>query len=112
MKIAFKIGLTPGAFYSLTWREFWLMVEVYEQNNWETWHRTRMICWAIFSVNMKKGKQIKPEKVFKLPGDELFLHIRKKEKQLTFDEFLQIAKKAGKSIGKYEQYYKDKHGND
>lgn len=58
----------------LTWREFWLAVEAWNEDQEEEWNKLRnLMAWnANIQPNFSKGKRrpIKPTDVIQLPSDK------------------------------------------
>lgn len=66
-----RLGLSPKQFYSMCYADLTLKISAYLEKEAKEWEKTRYLASMIVNVNMPKGKQIAPEKLIKLPTDEV-----------------------------------------
>ena len=72
LRSAFEIGLTPDLFWSLTWREYDLMVQAYEKKEESKWLHTREIIAMIYNTNItSKSQKRSGQQIIPLPSEKV-----------------------------------------
>jgi len=86
------MDLRPSEFWNLTYREFSLMqrgyLEKLEDAQVHDWNLTRTICSFILQPHLKKGKNIKPTDIMRLPIDgktKSEIDLKKRQRAALFD---------------------------
>lgn len=86
--------------YDMTWRDFFLYREVYEEREWERLHLWRLEFTQRHNLAVSKQKDIiKPTDVIQLPLDAKYLKV-KKGASMTLTEIKEILKVKGEYKGK------------
>ena len=86
--------------YDMTWRDFFLYREVFEEQEWERLHLWRLDYTQRHNLAIsKKSDAIKPTDVIKLPLDAKFLKV-KEVKRITLTEIKEMLKAKGEYKGK------------
>ena len=86
--------------YDMTWRDFFLYREVYEEQEWERLHLWRLEYAQRHNLAVSKRKDlIKPTDVIKLPLDAKYLKT-KKSSSMTLTEIKELLKSKGEYKGK------------
>lgn len=91
------MGLAPGSFYSYTIDELLVAVkkkqELLEQEQRDSWERTRWLAMVLLQPNLKKGQRLKPSDLVTFPWEKPI-----KPKKLSKEELVkEILERDGKA---------------
>lgn len=65
-----EVGLMPDEFWSLTFAEFFYIVDGYYARVERNWEQTRYLATWVINMNISKGKRVKPQDLIKLRFDK------------------------------------------
>jgi hypothetical protein len=92
------MGFSLPEFYNMTWADFFIYQEVYNETEQERLHLWRLDFTQRNNLAAHKQSQtIKPQDVIRLPMDE----IKKTGKGMTFTEFRELMREKGEYNNKW-----------
>lgn len=77
-----ELGLDPDVFWSLTFAEFQLRIQAHRIRIEREWEQTRWLGAIMINLQVKRAKQVTPEKLVPLSFDVE----RKKQNRISKDE--------------------------
>jgi len=70
MIMAAQHGISMRDFELMSGREMQMVMKGVQLNQRASWEQARVLAYFIINKDVKRGKQIKLEKIFSLPGDK------------------------------------------